>query len=46
MCTEFCLFAQAVGALNTFIAAVYEHAVILPSKTETPVSLTIHQMLC
>ncbi|KAK7835385.1 hypothetical protein U0070_017921, partial [Myodes glareolus] len=28
----------AVGALNTFIAAIYEHAVILSNKTETPVS--------
>ncbi|XP_027706488.1 vascular non-inflammatory molecule 3-like isoform X2 [Vombatus ursinus] len=27
-----------VGALDTFIAAVYEHAVILPNRTETPVS--------
>lgn len=35
---SFALFAQAVGALDTFIAAVYEHAVILPNKTETPVS--------
>lgn len=34
---SFSLFAQAVGAPNTFIAAVYEHAVILPNKTETPV---------
>ncbi|EGW05385.1 Vascular non-inflammatory molecule 3 [Cricetulus griseus] len=35
---SFALFAQAVGALHTFIAAVYEHAVILPNKTETAVS--------
>uniref|UniRef100_A0ABI7XAC6 Pantetheinase n=1 Tax=Felis catus TaxID=9685 RepID=A0ABI7XAC6_FELCA len=27
-----------VGALDTFIAAVYEHAVLLPNRTETPVS--------
>lgn len=27
-----------VGALDTFIAAVYEHAVILPNKTEIPLS--------
>lgn len=35
---SFVLFAQAVGAMDTFIAAVYEHAVILPNKTESPVS--------
>lgn len=35
---SFTLFAQAVGALNTSIAAIYEHAVILSNKTETPVS--------
>lgn len=35
---SFALFAQAVGTLHTFIAAVYEHAVILPNKTETAVS--------
>ncbi|XP_004702052.2 vascular non-inflammatory molecule 3 [Echinops telfairi] len=28
----------SVSALDTFIAAVYEHAVILPNRTETPVS--------
>lgn len=39
-CTlSFTLFAQAVNAPNTFIAAVYEHAVILPNKTKTPVSM-------
>lgn len=32
------LFAQAAGSMDTFIAAVYEHAVILPNKTESPVS--------
>ncbi|XP_006885077.1 PREDICTED: vascular non-inflammatory molecule 3-like [Elephantulus edwardii] len=33
------LFVLNVGALDTFIAAVYEHAVILPNRTEeTPVS--------
>ncbi|KAF6365638.1 vanin 3 [Rhinolophus ferrumequinum] len=31
------LFVLSVGALDTFIAAVYEHAVILPNRTETPV---------
>lgn len=31
------LFVLSVGALDTFIAAVYEHAVILPNETETPV---------
>lgn len=35
---SFVLFAQTVGAMDTFIAAVYEHAVILPNKTESPVS--------
>ncbi|XP_015413280.1 PREDICTED: vascular non-inflammatory molecule 3-like [Myotis davidii] len=34
----FALFVLSVGALDTFIAAVYEHAVILPNRTETPVS--------
>uniref|UniRef100_A0A2K6GCL7 Uncharacterized protein n=1 Tax=Propithecus coquereli TaxID=379532 RepID=A0A2K6GCL7_PROCO len=34
----FALFVLSVGALDTFIAAVYEHAVILPNNTETPVS--------
>ncbi|GAB1294976.1 Vascular non-inflammatory molecule 3 [Apodemus speciosus] len=29
---------MAVGTMDTFIAAVYEHAVILPNKTESPVS--------
>nr|KAF6463552.1 vanin 3 [Molossus molossus] len=32
------LFVLSVGALDTFTAAVYEHAVILPNRTETPVS--------
>ncbi|KAJ8797374.1 hypothetical protein J1605_017602 [Eschrichtius robustus] len=30
-------FVLSVGALDTFIAAVYEHAVMLPNRTETPV---------
>ncbi|KAM8790320.1 pantetheine hydrolase VNN2-like [Rhynchonycteris naso] len=34
----FALILLHVGALDTFTAAVYEHAVILPKKTETPVS--------
>ncbi|KAL2792621.1 pantetheine hydrolase VNN2 isoform 3 precursor [Daubentonia madagascariensis] len=34
----FALITLHVGALDTFIAAVYEHAVILPNKTEIPVS--------
>ncbi|XP_075410644.1 pantetheine hydrolase VNN2 [Tenrec ecaudatus] len=34
----FALLTLHVGALSTFIAAVYEHAVILPNKTQTPVS--------
>ncbi|KAF6365633.1 vanin 2 [Rhinolophus ferrumequinum] len=34
----FTLMTLHVSALDTFIAAVYEHAVILPNKTETPVS--------
>lgn len=34
----FALFALSVSATDTFIAAVYEHAVILPNGTETPVS--------
>lgn len=34
----FALVALHVSALDTFIAAVYEHAVILPEETETPVS--------
>lgn len=33
----FALFVPSVGALDTFMAAVYEHAVILPNRTETPV---------
>lgn len=33
----FALFVLSVGALDTFIAAVYEHAVILPNRTETPI---------
>nr|XP_045015164.1 vascular non-inflammatory molecule 2 isoform X2 [Jaculus jaculus] len=32
------LITLPVCALDTFIAAVYEHAVLLPNKTETPVS--------
>uniref|UniRef100_A0A2K5MPU2 CN hydrolase domain-containing protein n=1 Tax=Cercocebus atys TaxID=9531 RepID=A0A2K5MPU2_CERAT len=32
------LLALSVGALDTFSAAVYEHTVILPNRTETPVS--------
>lgn len=36
--SSFVFFAQAVGTMDTFIAAVYEHAVILPNKTESPVS--------
>uniref|UniRef100_A0A8D1T820 Vanin 3 n=1 Tax=Sus scrofa TaxID=9823 RepID=A0A8D1T820_PIG len=31
------LLVLGVGALDTFIAAVYEHAVTLPNRTETPV---------
>ncbi|KAM9666624.1 pantetheine hydrolase VNN2 [Trichechus inunguis] len=34
----FALLALNVSALDTFLAAVYEHAVILPNKAETPVS--------
>ncbi|XP_008056798.1 vascular non-inflammatory molecule 2 isoform X2 [Carlito syrichta] len=34
----FALITLHVGALDTFIAAVYEHAVILPNRTERPVS--------
>nr|KAF6363921.1 vanin 3 [Pipistrellus kuhlii] len=34
----FALLVLSVGALDTFIAAVYEHAVILPNRTETPAS--------
>lgn len=34
----FALFVLSVGALDTFIAAVYEHAVILPNRTEAPAS--------
>uniref|UniRef100_A0A5F9DAG1 Vanin 3 n=1 Tax=Oryctolagus cuniculus TaxID=9986 RepID=A0A5F9DAG1_RABIT len=34
----FTFFVLSVGALDTFTAAVYEHAVILPNRTETPVS--------
>ncbi|XP_073746778.1 vascular non-inflammatory molecule 3-like [Callorhinus ursinus] len=35
--TIFALFVPSVGALDTFIAVVYEHAVILRNRTETPV---------
>ncbi|XP_004422389.1 PREDICTED: vascular non-inflammatory molecule 2 [Ceratotherium simum simum] len=35
----FALIILRVGALETFTAAVYEHAVILPNTTVTPVSL-------
>lgn len=34
----FALIILHVSALDTFIAAVYEHAVILPNETKTPVS--------
>ncbi|KAK2491877.1 hypothetical protein MC885_010710 [Smutsia gigantea] len=34
----FALINLHVGALDTFIAAIYEHAVILPDATATPVS--------
>ncbi|XP_030172233.1 vascular non-inflammatory molecule 3 [Lynx canadensis] len=34
----FAICVLCVGALDTFVAAVYEHAVILPNRTETPVS--------
>lgn len=34
----FALIAVHARALDTFIAAVYEHAVVLPSETEAPVS--------
>lgn len=34
----FALINLHVGALGTFIAAVYEHAVILPDATGKPVS--------
>ncbi|PNJ78578.1 VNN2 isoform 4 [Pongo abelii] len=34
----FALITLQVGTQDSFIAAVYEHAVILPNKTETPVS--------
>ncbi|XP_006885039.1 PREDICTED: vascular non-inflammatory molecule 2 isoform X1 [Elephantulus edwardii] len=34
----FVLLILDIGAQDTFLAAVYEHAVILPEKTETPVS--------
>lgn len=34
----FALITLRVSALDTFIAAVYEHAVILPNETEAPVS--------
>lgn len=34
----FAICVLCVGAPDTFIAAVYEHAVILPNRTETPVS--------
>lgn len=33
----FALLVLSVGALDTFIAAVYEHAVIIPNRTATPV---------
>uniref|UniRef100_A0A2K6D3P8 Uncharacterized protein n=1 Tax=Macaca nemestrina TaxID=9545 RepID=A0A2K6D3P8_MACNE len=32
------LLALSVGALDTFSAAVYEYTVIIPNRTETPVS--------
>ena len=31
------LFILRVGALDTFLTSVFEHAVILPNRTETPV---------
>uniref|UniRef100_A0A8B9Y6K5 Vanin 3 n=1 Tax=Bos mutus grunniens TaxID=30521 RepID=A0A8B9Y6K5_BOSMU len=31
------LFVLRVGALDTFLASVFEHALILPNRTETPV---------
>uniref|UniRef100_A0A8D2BA34 Vanin 3 n=1 Tax=Sciurus vulgaris TaxID=55149 RepID=A0A8D2BA34_SCIVU len=34
----FAFLVPSVCALDTFIAAVYEHAVILPNRTEKPVS--------
>lgn len=34
----FVFLVPSAGALDTFIAAVYEHAVILPNTTEKPVS--------
>uniref|UniRef100_A0A2K5KD83 CN hydrolase domain-containing protein n=2 Tax=Colobus angolensis palliatus TaxID=336983 RepID=A0A2K5KD83_COLAP len=34
----FALITLQVGTQDSFIAAVYEHAVILPNKTKTPVS--------
>ncbi|KAM7135099.1 pantetheine hydrolase VNN2 [Molossus nigricans] len=34
----FALLILHAGALDTFTAAVYEHAVLLPKETETPVS--------
>ncbi|XP_049757235.1 pantetheinase-like [Elephas maximus indicus] len=34
----FALLALNVGALDTCLAAVYEHAIILPKNTETPIS--------
>ncbi|XP_066104420.1 vascular non-inflammatory molecule 3-like isoform X2 [Saccopteryx bilineata] len=34
----FSLLFLSVGALDTFIAAVYEHAVIIPNETKIPVS--------
>ncbi|XP_012520696.1 PREDICTED: vascular non-inflammatory molecule 2 [Propithecus coquereli] len=34
----FALITLHVAAVDTFIAAVYEHAVVLPNKTEIPVS--------
>ena len=30
-------FILRVGALDTFLASVFDHAVILPNRTETPV---------
>lgn len=34
----FALFILNVRALDTFVAAVYEHAIILPNRMEKPVS--------
>lgn len=33
----FAIFVPCVGALDTLIAAVYKHAVILPNRTRSPV---------